>query len=344
MSPRRPQKVLLIKPSSLGDVISSVPVLRGLRRSFPQAHIAWLVVPGCAGLLAGEQELNELIEFDRRHFGQIGRSARATRDFVTFCRALRQRRFDWVIDLQGLFRSGFFARVSGAPVRAGFASARELATMFYTHPIDTHCDHTIDRNIELARAIGIDARAEDLTITPTAQAAESVASQLAGLGIAPGQYVVVAPATRWPTKLYPPRHWRKVIAELTRERPVVLAGAPDEQALCAELAEPFDGAAANLAGRTSLPELVGLLASAAAVVCCDSAANFLAPAVGTPSVTLIGPTQAHRTGPYGPLARALLADVPCQGCLKRRCTHITCMQAIEPSRVVAAVTESLAQT
>ncbi len=387
-SPRlpRPERILILKPSSLGDVITAVPVLAGLRRTFPAAHIAWLATPTCAPILAGQTDLDETILFDRRRFSRIGRSAGATGNFITFCRNLRRLRFDWVIDLQGLFRSGFLARVTGAAVRAGFADAREFAKTFYTDPIRVDAVHTVDRNIDLARALGVDARADDLVLTVTDEAKAFVESFLNEHNLAGGGYLVIAPGTRWRNKLYPPRHWRKVIAELSRDIPIVLTGADADRELCADLvvcnrqtdgwhgqvedlavessdasstanlplrsgltAPPaleitVDGKVFDLAGRTTLPQAVALIASAGAVVCCDSAANFIAPAVGTPFVTLIGPTRPERTGPYGPLGEAIVADVPCQGCLKRSCRHVTCMQLIEPEQVAAAARKAMANT
>lgn len=330
-----PAKVLIIKPSSIGDVVGAIPVLRGLARSFPRAHLAWLVTPACADILAGQPHLDEVIPFERKRFGRIGGSFGATKDFLCFCRELRRQRFDWVIDLQGLFRSGFLAGVTAAPVRAGFADAREFAWMFYTHRVAAGASHTIDRNIELARALGADARSEDLALLVSQGARSAVESLLRESHVDKGRYVVVAPGTRWTNKLYPRRHWRRVVAELAGELAVVVAGAPDEQCLCAEVAAGRAGVI-NLAGRTSLPELAALIASAAAVICCDSAASFIAPAVGTPFVTLMGPTRPECTGPYGRGGMALSADIPCLGCLKRSCRHVTCMQWISPGEVLAA--------
>ncbi len=335
-----PEKILIIKPSSLGDVITAMPVLAGLRRTFPHAHIAWLVTPGCAPILTGQKDLDETILFDRRRYGRIGLSAGATRDFLTFCRDLRRRQFDWVIDLQGLFRSGFFARVSGAGVRAGFADTREFAGVFYTHTIGVRADHTVQRNIDLACALGVDAHADDLVLTVTDEAKAFVESFLNEHNLAPGRYLVIAPGTRWQSKLYPLRHWQKVVAELSHDVPVVLTGSDDDREPCTDLAAG-NGKVFNLAGRTTLPQAVAIIASAGAVVCCDSAANFIAPAVGTPFVTLIGPTRPERTGPLGPLGLAIVADTPCTGCLKRRCRHVTCMQLIDPQQVAAAARKAL---
>ncbi len=340
-APARPRRILIIKPSSLGDVITAIPVLRGLRRTFPTAHIAWLVNPPLAGILAGEKDLDEVVLFDRRRFGRLARSPAVAAGFVRFCRRLRRRQFDWAIDLQGLFRSGFLARATGARLRAGFANARELAWIFYTHAVPTPAVHTVDRNIALARHLGADARGEDLKLTVTDEARGFVKSFLAENDIGQGRYLVVAPGTRWRNKLYPARNWRRALAELASDAALVLVGAGEERRLCEELARP---GAINLAGRTTPGQLVALIASAAALVCCDSAANLIAPAVGTHFVTLTGPTRPERTGPYGPLGVALAADVACIGCLKRRCRHATCMQLIDPARVVAAVREALART
>jgi len=338
--PPAPESVLILKPSSLGDVVGALPVLRGLRRSFPGARLAWLVTPQCAPVLDGQAELDEVIVFDRRRYGKIARSPAAAREFLRFCRELRHRRFDWAIDLQGLFRSGFLARATGANVRAGFADARELAGLFYTHRVPVAAVHTIDRNVELARALGVDARGDDLNLTVTDRGRAFVESLLDARGVQAGRYVVAAPGTRWANKLYPVRLWRKVVAELAANVPVMVVGADGEKDLCAAVAEGLPNAM-DLGGRTDLPQLAALIASAGALVCCDSAANFIAPAVGTGSVTLMGPTRPERTGPYGPRGRALTAEIPCLGCLRRACPHATCMQWIDPGDVAAAAREIL---
>jgi len=110
---------------------------------------------------------------------------------------------------------------------------------------------------------------------------------------------------------------------------------------CRAVAQGAGEGVIDLGGRTDLVELVGLIAAARGVLCSDSAAKFIASAVGVDSVTLIGPTRPERTGPYR-LGRAVVADVPCQGCLKRRCSHITCMESIRPDDVLLAVDAMLA--
>ena len=107
------QRILLIKPSSLGDIIHALPVLAGLRHRYPDAHIAWLAGSAYRELLEAQPALTEVIPFDRRRYGRVGRSLGVSIGFARFLGALRRRRFDLVIDLQGLFRSGFLAWGSG---------------------------------------------------------------------------------------------------------------------------------------------------------------------------------------------------------------------------------------
>lgn len=335
-----PHRVLIIKPSSLGDVVAAVPVLRGLKRTFPDARLSWLLATACAPLLAGDPDLDEIVLFDRKRLGPWWRSPSAGRELLRFLKGLRRGGYDWVIDLQGLFRSGFFARATGAPLRAGFAAAREGATAFYTCRCETDVPHTIDRNIALARTLGIDARPDDLTLHVSGQGRAFAADFRARAGAPDGGFFVCVPPTRWPTKLYPPRHWRTVAAALAAHAPVALVGTAADKPLCDQVAAGIPGAH-SLAGQSNLPQLVGLLAAADAVICSDSAAQYIAPAVGRPVVVLIGPTRAERTGPYR-LGRAVVAPVPCQGCLRRKrsqCRHVTCMELIDPRSVAAAALE-----
>src|SRR5215212_1571013 len=112
-----PRRILLIKPSAIGDVVHTLPILALLRKRWPQAHIAWLLTPGCAGLLEGHPMLDEVLVFDRRAFGRGWRDAASALGLVGFLRDLRKRHFDLVIDLQGLLRSGLLAWQTRAPVR-----------------------------------------------------------------------------------------------------------------------------------------------------------------------------------------------------------------------------------
>lgn len=332
-----PNRVLIVKPSALGDVVSAMPVLHGLRRTHPEAYVAWLVSTSCAPLLDGDPDVNEVILFDRKKLGHCWRSPEAMSSLFEFRKHLREENFDWVIDLQGLLRSAVFAQWTKAPVRAGFADAREGASLFYTHRIRVAAEHTIDRNILLARSLGIDARPEDLRLRVSPSGTLFAESILNHIGASAGGVLVCVPPTRWETKLYPVKHWRTVVRGAAKWMPVALIGSPDEndRRMCAEIAEGIEGVT-DLSGKTTIPQMVGLIAASAGVVCCDSAAKFIAPAVGVNCVVLIGPTRAERTGPYRK-GRAIVAEVSCQGCLHKVCRHRTCMESISPEVVLEAV-------
>ena len=330
-----PQRALIIKPSALGDVVTALPVLRGLRRTFGSSvRIDWLLSGACAPLVADDPDLDGVVEFDRRRYGTMWHSPAAARDFAGFCRRLAMARYDWVIDLQGLFRSGFLTAVSAAPLRAGFANAREFAPLFYNRTLAARRSpaHAVDRNIAMARRLGVDARPGDFGLV-VPDAGRQWAN---GFVDANGDdFVVVAPATRWVTKLYPTRHWRTVVANLARRVKVVLVAEAREAHLTAPLAAGRD--VIDLAGRTTIPQLVGLIASARGVISCDSGAMNIATALGVRQVTIIGPTAPARTGPYRRREGIVQTQLPCRACLKRTCPHIACMQTISPADVLAAV-------
>jgi len=338
--PSAPRRVLIIKPSALGDVITALPVLRGLKRTFPDCRVSWLVSDSCAALISHDSDLDEIVAFDRKTMGTAWRSVSAAGLVVSFLWNLRRSHFDWVLDLQGLLRSGIFARATGASVRAGFSSAREGAAWFYNHRFSPEASHTVDRNIELARHLGIDARSEDMTLQVAPEGQQFADEFMATNNLQAGEFLVCVPPTRWETKLYPSRHWQRVISAMTEQTTVVLMGAPGDRDLCQAAMQNAGPRAINLAGQTGVREFVAIIAASGGVICGDSAAALIAPAVGVDSVVLIGPTRPERTGPYGG-GRAIVADVPCRGCLKKRCSHITCMQLIDPDEVIEAANAML---
>jgi len=335
-----PDRVLIIKPSSLGDVVTAMPVLRGLRRTFPGAHLGWLINTALSPLIESDSDLNEAIYFDRKYLGWWWRSPGAWRALRRLTRKLHTESFDWVIDLQGLFRSGWFARAARAPVRAGFADAREGAAGFYTHSVQVQARHTVERNIELAKELGIDARPDDFSLQVPPAGREFADNFRRENNLPEGGFLICVPTTRWRTKLYPIRHWRKVVAAMQRELPVVLLGGPGEEKTCSAVADGVEGRVINLAGKTSIPQMVGIIASSAGVICSDSAAMNIAPAVSVDVVVVVGPTRIEHTGPFR-RGQVIVAQVPCQGCRKKTCRHITCMESIDPADVISAANQML---
>lgn len=330
--PSPPARILIIKPSAIGDVVHALPVLNLVRRRWPAAHVAWLVTPACAGLLDGHPQLDEVIRFERGRFAAGWRSPAAAAGLFRFARELRARAFDLVIDLQGLFRSGWLARQTRAPVRIGFANAREFAPVFYTHrvPVGDVEQHAVDRYLTLAEALGCGRDPVEFRFA-TDDADRASVSQLLG---SDEPYAVLLPGTNWPTKRWPVEHFAATVAPLRQRFGLrsVIAGAPSDRALAAQIPDSLD-----LTGRTTLRQLVALLERAAVVIANDSGPMHIAAALGRPLVTPYGPTSPVRTGPYHRMDAVIRLDIPCSPCFSRRCSHQSCLRWLMPEAVMSEV-------
>lgn len=335
-----PRRVLLVKPSAIGDVVHALPVLSLMRRAWPEAHIAWLIAPACSGLVEGHPMVSETITFDRRGLSGWYRSPAAAGRLGGLLRRLREGRFDLVLDLQGLLRSGLLSYATGAPIRVGLASAREGARSFYTHRVpDVGTSrhgagtprHAVDRYLDAAEFLGLGRHPVEFVFHVT-QADEAAAD--AYLGPLQGRpFAVLVPGANWPTKRWPAQHFA-ALARLLREHlglAVVVVGSAGDAELSREV-----GPDVSLCGRTTLGELTAVLSRATVVVANDTGPMHIAAALGRPLVTLFGPTDPRRTGPYRRAASVLQVDVPCVPCLSRGCCHRTCLRELRPQWVLEA--------
>ncbi len=349
LSDRHFDRILIIKPSSLGDVIHALPVLHGLRMRYADAKIDWLINKGFAPLMEAHPALSEVVEFDRNRFGGMLRNIFAAWSFRGFLRSLRMRRYDAVIDLQGLFRSGFLAHATKAPVRVGFANAREGAFYFYTHRIPTERpdDHAVNRNYLVSKVFGF----ENVPITFNLSLAKEVYGKAKTL-LSDGQsdqrpLVVIAPGARWETKIWPAKRYAALIDQLVEKinARCVLVGSPDEQATCEKVQSHCFKEVLNLQGRTDLPVFGAVLSRADLIVCHDSAAAHFAAALDRPLVCITGPTNPKRTGPYNRIMDVIRRDLPCSPCYLRklsRCRHEhRCMRELSVDEVLRAAMVAL---
>lgn len=326
--PNPPERILLIKPSAIGDVVHALPVLNLLRTRWPAAKISWLVTPTCAGLLEGHPQLDEVILFERKQFGHAWRSPAAAKALWQFSRDLRDRHFDLVIDLQGLLRSGWLAWETRAATRIGFGNARELGWIFYTHrvPIETTEQHAVDRYLAVAAALGCKSELVEFHFATTDEDRAAVDAMLP----AGRRFAVLLPGTNWATKRWPVEHFAACVEPLKSRfgLETVIAGGPGDSSLAAKIA------GLNLCGKTTLRQLVALLERAELVIANDSGPMHIAAALGKPLVTPFGPTNPVRTGPYRRMDTVLRVDIPCSPCYSRRCSHQSCLQWLQPESVL----------
>jgi heptosyltransferase-1 len=271
-------KILIIKPSSLGDVLHALPTVNLIRRSFPAAHIAWLINDRLASLLKHSLIIDELILFRRQHFA----TWRGFIDFGDFLALLQAEEFDVVLDLQGLLRSGVMTRATLAPRRIGLSDAREGARLFYNEIVRVPLTHAIDRYLLAATQLGC---APGLIEFP--------------LGLSPvtdqQSLIAINPCARWETKLWGDDNFSALLDHLPLDH-VVLIGSRDERDRIERLNR---GRARNLAGDLDLYELAQLYQQCAVVISNDTGPMHLAAAVGTPVIALFGPTDPALVGPYG---------------------------------------------
>lgn len=325
-----PRRVLIVKPSAIGDVVHALPVLKLLKDRWPSAAFSWLVTPACAGILDGHPLLDEVIRFDRKTYGRDWRKPAVLQSLWGFTQDLRRRRFDVAIDLQGLFRSGWLTFQSAAPVRIGLSDAREFATFFYTHRVTVgrREQHAIERYLCVAEALGAGRGPVEFPFASTADDADTVRK------LVPARYALMFPGTNWPTKRWPVERFAALVAPL-RERyglATVVGGAPSEVDLAAQI--PAD---VRLAGKTTLNQLVELVRGAEVVISNDSGPMHLAAALGKPLVAPFGPTNPVRTGPYGSMKSVIRLEIACSPCYSRRCAHQSCLQNLSTAAVLAHV-------
>jgi len=170
------KRILLIKPSAVGDVVHTLPVLAKLRQRYPEAQIDWLITPENADLVRHHPGLSNVVLFDRRRLARFGRNWSATTGLFRLLGQIRRERYELVVDLHGQLRSAMFTLASGAPYRVGFERTREGAWVSYSHriPLPTMEAHAVDRYLWLGQVLGFDASAPDFTIHLPEMAEENV--------------------------------------------------------------------------------------------------------------------------------------------------------------------------
>lgn len=297
--PSIPHRVLIIRPSALGDVCRSVPVLASLRRAWPGAQIDWLVQDAYAPAIEAHPGLTRAVHFARRRFGSLLRGGRVGEVFA-WLGALRRADYDLVLDCQGLLRSGVFAWFTRAPRRVGFADARELGWLGVNKRVrGAENLHTVDRMLELVRAVGVEP-IRDLRLYSDPAARERVRGDVA---LAGRRFVLVAPTSRWPGKRWPADRFAAAACELLGRgvEAIVLVGAPSEREQMGPLLDlaKREPRVIDRIGSTSVADLMALVEASALVIANDSAPLHMAVGFDRPIVALFGPTRTERVGPYG---------------------------------------------
>lgn len=342
-----PRRVAIIKPSALGDVVMSLPVLNAARQAWPNAHISWVINKGLVGLLEHHPAIDELITFDRKGFGAgIGGAAR----FAGWLWSLRRHHFDLVIDLQGLLRSGLMARATGAKYRVGLAESREGSTRFYTHKIITLNEsdadtHAVQRLMKVASDLGV-SRPHEKPNFFWPRTLRTQAWARGALENLPRPWVGYTLGARWQTKRWPVENFVKLAESVSSEfgGSIILIGGPEDSLLAQKFFAESRGRSnqiLNLAGKTSLPELQAICGEIDLLISNDTGPLHVSAALGTPTVGIFTCTRTERTGAYANNAVSVVTKVDCAGSLLKSCSHTKCFAELDVRRVLQAVGKQL---
>jgi heptosyltransferase-1 len=340
--------VLLVRLSAIGDVIMSSGLIPVLHAAWPNAQIAWLTDESNAPLLRHNPRLAEVIALPRRRWAGLWRAGRrleVVAEARRFARDLRARRFDLALDLQGLLKSGAWARLSGAPTRIGLGS-REGSGLLMTRVVGREAlDDRLGKEYRrLAEALGLDPARFAMDIVTSPQDAARAAAALDAVGVR-GDYCILAPFTTRPQKHWLDERWVQLAQRLAAGhgfRAVVLGG-PADRDRGAAIALAAGGAAASIAGATSLTEAAAVIRGARLLVGVDTGLTHLGIALRTPTLALFGATRPY-LDPGVPDARVLYHALPCSPCRRRpTCDgRFDCMRLHTADSVAQAAAELLA--
>ena len=339
-----PARICIIKPSALGDVVQSLPLLPVLKTRFPAAEISWVVSRDLVDLVADHPCLKEVIPFDRQG---------GWRDGVRLLSILRSRRFDMVFDLQGLLRTGIMTLATRAPVRVGLQTAREGSALT-TNCVIPDTSKSVPAHARIWRVaetlgLGDSPRLTQIVVSAAVQTwAESLLDPL------PRPVIAVHPGASWETKRWPIEKFAQLLERATQawHGSTIILGSKGERSYAEHLkqlmsdATPHHSAAVrspiiNLAGKTTLKQLTALLSRVELLVSNDSGPMHLAAALGKPTLGLFTCTSAIRSGPAGEQHELVSTTVPCAASYCKRCphsgpAHLACLAELDVERVWGA--------
>jgi lipopolysaccharide heptosyltransferase II len=333
------RRICVIKPSALGDVVQSLPLLPVLRERFPQARLAWVVNLEFSELLSGHPHLDDLLLFHRRG---------TARQYLHLLHELREAQFDLVFDLQGLMRSGVMAAATRAPLRVGLETSREGSGLacHLTIPNTGKMMSAFQRYWRIAEELGLGDRPPQTIVQTSDNDRAWAAAELRRLS---GPILAIHPGARWMTKRWPVEKFAVVANKAMRQLgfSVVILGSKGEMPVAQELQTLLQGfvprrTVLNLTGQTTLKQLAAMLSSVDVVLTNDSGPMHLAAGLGTSVLGIFTCTNPTISGPPGWQHELVSTEVACAASYKKQCphsgrSHLCCMEELSTERVCAAL-------
>ena len=324
--------LLIVRLGALGDVVHAIPAAAALRRAFPSARIDWLVEAKHREIVDLVTVIDRVVTIERATVG----------GWTEALRAVRAVRYDVALDMQGLLKSAVLARGSGAARVVGFSIwhlREKTARPFYSSAEAADAAHVIRKNLRLLRAVGVEDEEIRFPLAPVESAALGrLRDEIGGR-----PFALINPGAAWPNKRWPPDRFgslARFLGDVCGMIAVVVWG-PGEEEVAAAVAAASEGAA-RVAPRTGVADLVAFSREAALVVSGDTGPLHIATAVGTPTVSVFGPTDPARNGPWS-AADVVVSRFDRCGChYDRRCHEREwCLGGVTVAEVSAAVQHRL---
>lgn len=343
--------ILIVKLSAIGDVLHTLPAANALRAHYPEARITWVVEEAAAPLVKGHPALDRVLVSRRKRWVEDlldgNRRRGILREIKAFIGALRDTRYDLVIDFQQLLKSGAIVALARGDVKAGFGRGMQHMEMSYLFlnrriPRISMERHALRRNMELLRSLGVQ-DAGFVYRLPVEEAdhrwVETILQQ-AGLD-ASRRLIAVNPVAQWETKLWLNDRFAALADRLTRGygADIVFTGGPGDRPVVDDIRSRMTRPSLDLTGRTTLRTLSALYRRVHLVISTDTGPMHLSAAVGTPVAAVFGPTAPWRTGPFGPGHAVVRLGSACSPCFKRICPrgdHL-CMAGLGVDAVLKGV-------
>jgi heptosyltransferase-1 len=327
------KNIAIIRLSSLGDIVHTLPAFQLLRKHFPEARITWIVEAPGAALLENFTGIDEIVVFDlKSRKGLFAKTFFLIR-FVGFWR----RRFDLLIDFQGLIKSALLAFLLGG-TRLGFGSknAREpMAALFYSCRADFFPEerHVIFKNMHLLSLLGINETTVEYPLKKLS-ASPQLRQLLAELNWPDKRYIILNIGGGWPTKVLSATQWLEIAAGLKPGFPLVLLWGNEQEKAMAEAVARQSGAAITFFMNFS--DLICFIAQALLVISGDTLALHLADLTKTPAVGIFGPSSPQRNGPLFSQSLVIYQKQQCSFCYRRKCDTMACLKEIAIADIVSA--------
>jgi lipopolysaccharide heptosyltransferase I len=332
----RLRTLLLIKLSSIGDVVHAMPAATALKRTYPALRLTWAAEAWTAPLLDGHPAVDRTVVFPPL-VRWPSRPAAWGRQLRAAIRALRAEPYDLAVDLQGLARSAAISALSRAPIRIARTGQREGAHLVSRGvPLPAGRLHAVEEYLQVVHALGVEPGPPEFALRPSPAAIAAVDRLFAAHGISSAApLLVVNPSASQAWKQWGHDRWVRVISALERDGVVALAGAAAHAAAHAGIARASGGAVVDLTGKTTLAEMVALLDRASLHLAPDTGTVHVAAALGVPVVTIYGPTQPWRVGPFGQPGAVLYGGDRCGWGCPAYCVHgRRCLEAVAPDAAI----------